>query len=595
VSKPGLAVLKRYAVPLLFVAAAMLVRRVFLAGLETRIVWVTFYPAVMLAALHSGFLAGILASGASCFVAVYGWSWLAERPFINDRGDWLGLVAFGFNCVLIAAVAETSRRARARADRAKEEAERANRAKSAFLASMSHELRTPLNAILGFAGVLKNDAATTAGQRRSLDIISRSGEHLLKLIDDVLDMAKVESGRAEIRVSTFELRTSVRGVCDLVHVRAAEKALYLRLEVGPEVPRVVRTDELRLRQILLNLLGNAVKFTSVGGVTLRVGARPGGGSRHPPALAFEVEDTGPGITEADQKRLFVPFVRAGNAAAQKGTGLGLAISRQFAQMVGGTVTVESTPGKGSMFRLTLPLEPAAAADVRTAEAPRRRVLGLLPGQPDYRILVVEDQEENWLLLQQILQRVGLHVQVARNGAEGVEAFQSWQPHFIWMDCRMPVMDGLEAARRIRGMPNGGEVKIVALTASVFQEERDEVFAAGMNDLLRKPVRPEEIYTCMERHLGVQFRTESERESPEAERIPLDPSRLAALPRETRDDLADAVVCLDTARIADVLRQVDSLDPSLGRSLAGHAENLDYSIIHDALQACESIVTREERS
>jgi signal transduction histidine kinase/ActR/RegA family two-component response regulator len=399
--------------------------------------------------------------------------------------------------------AEAMRRAQARATLAQGKAEAANRAKSVFLSSMSHELRTPLNAILGFSQLMRNAASASEEQRQTLDIINRSGKHLLALINDVLDMAKIEAGGIAVEIAPVDLGELVRDVADLMRERAGAKNLQLVLDQSSAFPRFVRTDGTKLRQVLINLVGNAIKYTERGSVTVRLNA----GSAAPDArlpLLVEVEDTGAGISAEDQARIFDPFVQVGAATQQTGTGLGLAITRKYVELLGGRIGVESTPGRGSTFRVEVPVAPVADSDLSAAAIARGRVLSLEPGQPEHRILVVEDQMENWLLLQRLLEGVGFQVRVAENGAAGVEVFQAWRPDFIWMDVRMPVMDGLEATRRIRALEGGREVKIVALTASVFGEERANVLGAGMTDFIRKPYRAEEIFDCLARHLGVRF-------------------------------------------------------------------------------------------
>jgi signal transduction histidine kinase/CheY-like chemotaxis protein len=464
---------------------------------------------------------------------------------------------------------------------AKDAAEAANRAKSAFLANMSHELRTPLNAILGFSALMRRDAGTVGRDREHLDIINRSGEHLLGLINDILDMAKIEAGRVELQIAPLDLHALVRDLVGMMGQRAIEKGLELRLEQSSRVARHIRGDEIRLRQALVNLLGNAIKFTRKGAVTLRLDAPPDPSG---PRLRIEVEDTGPGIAADDLERVFDPFVQTGQPAAQQGTGLGLAITRQFVELMGGRIGVSSRLGQGSCFWIELPVEPASASEVAGQQSEGGEVLGLEPGQPDWRILIVEDQPENSLLLGRLLEDAGFRVQTAENGVRGVELFQRWRPHFIWMDRRMPVLDGLEATRRIRALDGGREVKIVALTASVFAEQRGEMLAAGMDDILHKPFRPKAIFDCLARHLDLRYRREDGAPTPAPEvGGTLDRAALATLPAELRRGLADALVALDIARIDALIGRVAERDPALGQLLRRHADNFDFTLIEDALR------------
>ncbi len=466
---------------------------------------------------------------------------------------------------------------------ARDAAEAANKAKSVFLANMSHELRTPLNAILGFSAMLRREPHLAEGQREKLDIINRSGEHLLTLINDVLEIAKIEAGRLQLEIAPFDLGAMVRDVVDLMRLRAEEKGLWLQLDQSSEFPRYIKGDEARLRQILVNLAGNAVKFTKMGGITIRLRVKHGPA----PHLVIEVEDTGPGISEEDQKRLFKPFAQVGEAGTQKGTGLGLAISRQFAELMGGTIGVTSAVGRGSIFRVELPVEPADAASIGVLLRPAAggEVAGLAPGTPRYRILIAEDQPDAQLLLSQLMERIGLEVKVATDGEECVRLFKDWRPHLIWMDRRMPVMDGMEATRRIRELPGGREVKIVAVTASVFKEQQHEMMDIGMDDFVAKPYRLHEVYDCLARQLGVEYVYQAA----EAEAAPiadLTPEMLADLDAGLRAELRQALESLDSDRIKAVIQRVSEVDAGLGRTLSRLSEDFEYPPILKALAAGE---------
>ena len=469
---------------------------------------------------------------------------------------------------------------------ARDAAQAANKAKSSFLANMSHELRTPLNAILGFSSMMRRDPQASASQCANLDIINRSGEHLLTLINDVLEVAKIEAGRMQLEIAPFDLGSMVRDVVDMMQLRAQEKGLQLLIDQTSEFPRYIKGDEARLRQILVNLVSNAVKFTEHGGVTLRLGVKQNAREH----LLIEVEDSGPGIPQEDQSRLFEPFVQLAEGAAQRGTGLGLTITRQFVQLMGGDITVESTVGKGSLFRVNLPLELANTADL---PEPERRlhgeVLGIEPGQQAWRILIVEDQPENQLLLQRLMSNIGLETKVAENGAQGLDIFREWHPHFIWMDRRMPVMDGIEATQRIRQLPDGGAVKIVAVTASAFKEQQQELFDAGMDDFVRKPYRFEEIYDCMTRLLGIKFIYQSD-SAEQAAPATLTPAMLAALPSTLRKELKESLESLDNERITAAIRQAGKIDTDLGLALTGLVEYFNYPAILDALNEAASYQT-----
>lgn len=464
---------------------------------------------------------------------------------------------------------------------AREAAEMANRAKSTFLASMSHELRTPLNAILGFSNLMRKDPSLSPMQHENLTIINRSGEHLLSLINDVLDMAKIEAGNVVMESLPIDLGTLIRDIADLMHIRAQEKGLQLKIDQSSKFPRYIKGDETRLRQVLLNLVGNAIKFTNQGGITLRLGTKENE-TKH---LLIDVEDTGVGIKLEDQQRIFEPFVQVGEANTQKGTGLGLTITRQYVELMGGSINVESTLGKGSVFHIDMPLEMADEADVvKITGITKREVVGLAPNQPEYRILIVEDQKENQILLSQLMTNVGFTVKVADNGEQGVQLFQSWHPHLIWMDRRMPVMDGVTATRRIRELPDGKDVKIVAVTASALLEQRGEILSAGMDDFVVKPYRFNDIYECLIKQLGVQYIYADSQTEKVADEATLTTESLAILPPALRQELQTALESLDSERISAVIQQVATYDANLEKTLLHLADNFNYPAILKTLKS-----------
>ncbi len=465
---------------------------------------------------------------------------------------------------------------------ARDAAEAANKAKSVLLANMSHELRTPLNAILGFSTLMRQDPLLSEGVRQNADIINRSGEHLLSLINDILEMARIESGQLQHEDVPFDLSAVIRDVTDMMAERARAHGLQLSLEQSSHFPSYIVGDEARLRQILNNLLSNAIKYTQRGCVTLRLSTKQEKGSK----LLIEVEDTGVGIPPEEQQQIFKPFVQLGKHGISKGTGLGLAITHQFVQMMGGSINLESEPGKGSRFSVELPLIKAKESDInKLKKADKNNVSKLAPEQPEYRILIVEDQPDNQLLLSQLHESVGFRVELAENGAQAVQLFQNWHPHFIWMDLRMPIMDGMEATRRIRELPDGKEVKIVAVTASVLSEERSKIYAVGMDGYVRKPYRASDVYDCLARHLGVKYLFEGARETPEQEVI-LTPEMLNGLPEAFREELVKALESLEHEQIVTVIQRVVTHDQALQKKLMDLARNFDYAIILQALQKDE---------
>jgi PAS domain S-box-containing protein len=455
---------------------------------------------------------------------------------------------------------------------AKERAESANRAKSIFLASISHELRTPLNVVLGFSRLMKNDQGVPANQKENLNIIVRSGEHLLDLINNVLDLSKIESGRVVLEESDADLHQLLHELQSVMGVGAAEKGLRFTLEQSPTLPRHVAVDAGKLRQVLINLIGNATKYTERGGLKLRAGVV----RWEPPQRAwvrFEVEDTGP----EDRQRIFFPFVRLGNRApTEAGTGLGLAISKQYVELMGGQIDVDSEPGKGSVFHFEIPVVVLSKAET-PAKLGSRRIIGLVEGQPRVRLLIAEDQRENRLLLHKLFEPLGFDLREAVNGQEAVALFEEWHPDLIWMDIRMPVMDGLEAARRIKATEAGSRTKIIALTAHAWEEERKPILAAGCDDLVHKPYFEQELFEVMARHLNLKYVYEKEggQMSPDGSKAVIRPEQWAALPSELLTQLHQAAVELDTTRTLALIERITELDATIGGLLNDLARELDY--------------------
>jgi len=467
---------------------------------------------------------------------------------------------------------------------AKEAAEVANRAKSTFLANMSHELRTPLNAILGFSELMERDPDITEGQRENLSIIGHSGEHLLSLINDVLDMSKIEAGRVRLAPEPLDLHRTLRDVAEMMRVRAEAKNLHFMLEQEQDLPRYVRADPGRLRQVLINLAGNAIKFTDEGGVSLRARGAVRGDEV---VLEFEVEDSGRGIAPEDLESIFDAFVQVGRSASSgEGTGLGLPITREYVRLMRGDIRVNSVQGQGSLFAFDVK---AAVADESEVGLPERlpRVLRLSPEQPVYRVLVVDDSEANRLLLTKLLQEVGFDVREAGDGAEAVERFREFHPHFIWMDMRMPVMDGYEATRRIKALPGGGNATIAALTASAFAEERDRVLAAGCAEFVRKPFRENDIFRAMQRHLGLEYlydvaAAEVPPQVDENERERLAVESIDRLPDDLRSRLSLALLEGDVAAIDAVIAEVSARNVPLAEYMDEYAADYRYAELIDLL-------------
>jgi PAS domain S-box-containing protein len=459
---------------------------------------------------------------------------------------------------------------------ARDEAEAANRSKSAFLANMSHELRTPLNAVIGFSQLMDKDPALSPSQRRNLEIIKSSGSHLLTLINDVLELSKIESGKMHLEADEVGLAELLQQVLDMMRVRAEQAGLSLRLSARG-LPAAVVLDAVKLRQVLLNLLSNALKFTLEGGVTLKTEALPADDGKV--RVAFAVDDTGIGIAADDLARIFRPFEQAGTVPQHGGTGLGLTISRQYVRMMGGELTVESAVGKGSSFRFAITVPLGCAVPVGSQ---RRRVVGLAASPQGRRILIVDDQGETRLLLRALLEPLGFEVAEADDGAGVEAAVAAFRPGLVLMDWRMREIDGLEATKRLRGRGDLAQPRIVMLTANALDDSHQQALAAGADDFLRKPYEEQELYAMLEKHLGVRFLYEGPEDAVQAATTSIGADELAALPLEQRESLAAAVLSLNHERIEAVLVDIERHDPGLAGRLREVSQAMHYRQLWQAL-------------
>jgi PAS domain S-box-containing protein len=482
---------------------------------------------------------------------------------------------------------------------AKQAAEAASQAKGQFLASMSHELRTPLNAILGFAQLMVRDSSLKDSHRSYLKIINDSGEHLLELINDVLDMSKIESGRITLNITSFDLYHLLDTLEKMFRLKVSDKALQLIFKRSPKAPQWISTDEGKLRQILINLLSNAIKFTNQGSIVLSIDVTKSSepdsqlSSQHQEKpstiLKFTIEDTGAGIPTNYLEKIFEAFEQTdlGKKSAE-GTGLGLPISLKFAQFMGGQITVSSQLGEGSIFGVDLPVD-VSESPVPFIQICDRYIIGLAPHQPEYRLLVVEDRWESRYLLVKILEAVGFQVREAENGAEAIAIWDEWEPHLIWMDMRMPVMDGYEATRQIKSHLKGQATVIIALTASALEEERTIILSAGCDDFVRKPFREALIFDKLAEHLGVIYLYEDESIRRLTDRTTGDietfeanlRASLLQMPDSWIKELHQAAMLADNDLITALIKLIPENNTILIHALISLVDNFCYNQIMDS--------------
>jgi predicted ATPase/signal transduction histidine kinase/DNA-binding response OmpR family regulator len=481
---------------------------------------------------------------------------------------------------------------------AKEAADKANQSKSEFLSSMSHELRTPLNVILGFTQIMNRDSGLSAEQRENLDIINRSGEHLLTLINDILDLSKIDAGNMTIDQESFNLYSLLNTLEQMLNIKATNKNLDLIFDLSPYLPQYIRTDAKKLRQILINLLSNAIKFTHKGGVTLRASyntdpdwngldvssiSQPPGVPQ--PVIKFEVEDTGIGIPSEDLERIFEPFVQT-NATKTfiEGTGLGLAISRKFVDLMGGHIEISSQLNQGTTVKLTLPVLLSQAEEVQEV-LPMRKCIKV-DSEQEYRILIAEDRLESRNLLVKLLKPLGFHVEEVSNGQAAIEMWEAWSPHLILMDMRMPVMSGYDATQYIKRHLKGQATIIIALTASAFSDDKTVILSAGCDDFVGKPFREEVLLEKIAQHLGIRYIYEETLQTaaePKDSPSVLTPQDLQVMPSEWIQALYTAANEADSEILEQLIQQIPAVHSNLVITLQHLIDNFGYDQIINLTQ------------
>ena len=478
----------------------------------------------------------------------------------------------------------------------------ANQAKSQFLAKMSHELRTPLNAILGFSQLIHYHEPLSLEQRDRLNIINRSGEHLLSLINDVLETSRIEAGQLRLNENCFDLHQLIASVQDMLTLRAVNKGLLLKIEQDADVPQYVWGDQSKLRQIIINLVGNAIKFTNRGQVTLGVAVLESSAAEDVVQIQFQVSDTGSGISPENYEGIFEPFTQTEmGRQAHEGTGLGLSISRQNARLMNGDIEVRSRLGKGSIFTCSVQLGLRTANDI-VPTTQHRRVIAIAPNQPKYRILVVEDVAENRRLLLSLLTTVGFEVRAANNGQAAIDTWRQWQPDCIWMDLYMPEIDGYEATRQIRAeqaatQPNSPPV-IIALSASAIDQSHGEVVDSGFDDYVSKPFEVNQIFEKMAQHMGVRYQYADEEAGGETAArptvLPTDETEIAALqtqllaqPTDWQIHFYRAVLGAREQQIHQLIQQLSS--ETLSKTLNFCLQQLRFDLLSKIAEPLKNVV------
>ncbi len=510
----------------------------------------------------------------------------AEKRYLDTR-----LVPLNEGKVLmIVRNVTVQRQAEVHLRQAKEAAEAANLAKSTFLTNMSHELRTPLNAILGFAQVMGRDNSLSPQHLDNLKIIEHSGEHLLELINDVLEMSKIEAGGITLVENEFDLHKMLTSLIQMFRIRAEKKNLWLTADLIERVPQYIRADEQKLRQILLNLLSNAVKFTNEGGVHLHVNCR----DEAQIWLNFGISDTGIGISPEERDYLFTPFSQTESGRqVSEGTGLGLSISRQYVQMMGGDIQVRSEFGHGSTFQFEVPCIVVDASEMPAMEA-TRSIVGLAPGQPTHKILIAEDEPYSAELMIQILEPLGFEVKQVSNGQDAVEAVQQDRPDLIFMDMRMPILDGYEATQQIKALPDTEQLVIIALTASAFEHEREAILAMGCDDFIRKPSQAQEILVKLGEHLDVSYVYEDETIAEgELETLPpsLTAAQLMSLPTNDLHRLEQAARSIDLEVSELIIEELEADYPDISFALKQMVKSFRFDTLQSLFDEM-ALLTKE---
>lgn len=465
-------------------------------------------------------------------------------------------------------------------------AENANRLKSEFLANMSHELRTPLNAVLGFTQLLGNDSNLTDGQKEKLGIISRSGEHLLALINDILDISKIEAGKTELHETVFSLADFVNDIREMFSLRCQKANLSLYVEFTGEIPPRVRGDLGKLRQVLINLVGNAVKFTAEGGISITVGPDDEAGGR----IRFAVSDSGKGIPADELELIMQPFRQSSLTDNEGGTGLGLAISTRYIQMMGGSLSVTSKVGEGSTFSFSIPL---SETDEEIAGSKDEPVAIAVKKGKEITALIVDDKELNRLVLKEMLVQAGFSTVEAENGKQAVERTAEFRPQIIFMDIKMPVMDGYGAVSLLKANEATKSIPVFALTASAFVNDEKKILASGFDGFLAKPFKKSSLFALIRDKSGLELEYETG-ESTQSSAVPNpDAVDWAAAAKKLGDrgiaEIADCALINDFTGIRSIANRIKGELPELAALMLYHAGSYDEAALEKVSESLKAAI------
>lgn len=570
--------LKIFSISLVSIIIAGLFRKFLLSSLENQVVWITFYPAVMAASIFGGFFSGFFSSLLTIILVVYDWRFFTDKPFLSDdKISMINIFVFLVNCCLMSAISEYSIQQRKKSEEHRLKAESANRTKSAFLANMSHEIRTPLNAILGFSQVLLRSPLISYEDKTQIKIINDSGNHLLTIINDILDISKVESGQIKVQNEKFNLFALLEDIKNLFFNKANEKNLIFNVNYNNITPKYIVSDIQKIRQILVNLLGNAFKFTDNGTVSLSLFTEKYENS--PYSITFKVQDTGIGIKEEEIVKIFDNFYQASNSRA--GTGLGLSISKKMVEMLDSKIYVKSRVNEGTAFTFTLNVDGFVKDD---EDISGKEKTFIYKNNSDRRVktLIVDDIAENITLLSALLKNIKADVYTASTAEEGINKFEHMDFDIIFMDILLPDLSGNEVIKEIRRNTRRNRPIVVGVSASIFKEEIQGVLDAGADDFLPKPIKVDALYILLNKYLDLNLVKEEVNFSSKLPNISVNLEKII-MPHELKAKFYEAIEQGDFIWIGDLIEEIDDEYLDIKNKLKEYLDNFDYIKIKELLE------------